>query len=68
VRISRDHNVQTGSEARPASYPMVTWDNFPSNKAGKVAKLTTQLQLLPRSKIVELFLYSLLCFHGIVIN
>jgi hypothetical protein len=31
-------------------------------------KLTTHLHLVPRSRMVELYLHSLICFHGIVLN
>jgi hypothetical protein len=31
-------------------------------------KLTTHLHLLPRSRMVELYLHSLICLNGIVLN
>jgi hypothetical protein len=31
-------------------------------------KLTTHLHLLPRTGMVELYLHSHLCLHGIVLN
>jgi len=31
--FSPHHRVQTGSAARPASYPMGSWSSFPGGKA-----------------------------------
>jgi hypothetical protein len=62
------HSVQTGYEAHPASYPMGTGNDFPVGKAVRGVKLTTHLHLVPRSRMVELYLYSLICLHGVVLN
>jgi hypothetical protein len=56
------HNVQTGSGAHWSSYTMGTGD-FPRG-----VKLTTHLHLVPRLRMVELFLCSPICFHGMVLN
>jgi hypothetical protein len=47
------HNVQTGSEAHQASYPM---------------GMITHLYLVPKPKMVELYLHSPVRLHGIVLN
>jgi hypothetical protein len=31
-------------------------------------RLTTHLHLVPRSRLVELYLHSLICLHGVVLN
>jgi hypothetical protein len=48
------HNVQTDSEALPASYPMGTEDSFLGGTAAGVGKLTTHLHVVSRSRMVEL--------------
>jgi hypothetical protein len=50
--FSLPHSVQTGSGAHPISYPMGEAD----------------LHLVPRSRMVELYLHSPICLHGIVLN
>jgi hypothetical protein len=57
------HSVQTGSEAHPASYPMGI-----EGKAGRGVKLTTRFHLVPRSKMVQLYLHSTIRLHGVVLN
>jgi hypothetical protein len=52
------HSFQTGSEAYPASYTMGTGDSFPGVKAPGGMKLTSHLNLVPRSRTVELCLHS----------
>jgi hypothetical protein len=42
--------VQTGSGAHPTSYPMGTGGFFSGSKAARGVKLTTHLQLVPRSR------------------
>jgi hypothetical protein len=49
------HSVQTGSEAHPASYTMGIRGNFPW---GKAAGDEADLNLVPRSEMVELYLHS----------
>jgi hypothetical protein len=39
------HRIQTGSEARPASYPMDTGGSTPREQSDRGVKLTTQLHL-----------------------
>jgi hypothetical protein len=46
------HNAQTGSGAHPASYVMDT-----GGKGGRDVKLTTHLHLVPRLRMVELYLH-----------
>jgi hypothetical protein len=41
--------VQISSEARPASYPMVTKGHFPGVKSGRGVTLTTHPHLVPRT-------------------
>jgi hypothetical protein len=48
--LSLHRRVQNGSGAHPASYPKGTREYFTGGKAAGVVKLTTHLQLLPRSK------------------
>jgi hypothetical protein len=48
---SPHHRVQTGSGAHPASYTMGTRSSFPGGKAAGAWKLTTQLNLVPRSRL-----------------
>jgi hypothetical protein len=59
------HSVQT---ACGPTQPPIQW--VPGAISGdKVAGewLTTHLRLLPRSRIVELYLRSIICLHGIVV-
>jgi hypothetical protein len=44
----------------------VTGGSFSGNGCGM--KLTTHLHLVPRSRMVELYLHFTMCFHGIVLN
>jgi hypothetical protein len=62
------HGVQTESRAHPASYPMCTGGSFPRRQSGRGVKLTTHLYLVPRSRMLELYLHSPICLHGIVLN
>jgi hypothetical protein len=52
------HSVQTGYEADPTVYPMGTEGSFPGRSRGRGAKLTTNLHLVPRSRMMELYLHS----------
>jgi hypothetical protein len=63
--LSLLHSVQTDSGAHPTSYSMGTGGSFPG---GKVVKLITHLHLLLRSRILELYLHSLICLNDIVLN
>jgi hypothetical protein len=62
--VSLLHSIQTGSEAHPASYPMVpgaisSWVKWPG--------LATHLRLVPRSRMVGLHFHFLICLHGMVL-
>jgi hypothetical protein len=48
--FSLHHRVQNGSGAHPAAYLMGTRGSFLGGKARRSVKLTTHLQLVPRSK------------------
>jgi hypothetical protein len=62
-------SVQTGSGAKPASYIMGTGGGlFPRGKSGEVVKLTTHLNLVTISRMVELNLHSDIRLHGVVLN
>jgi hypothetical protein len=52
------YNVQTGSEAHPASYPLGTGTVSKGVKRPGGVKLINHLHLLPRSRMVELYLHS----------
>jgi hypothetical protein len=43
-------------------------EQFPREYSGRSVKLSTYLQLVPRSRIVELYLHSPICLHGMVLN
>jgi hypothetical protein len=45
---------------------MDTGGSFPGGKAKGGVKLTTDLHLVPRSKMAELYLHSLIRLHGII--
>jgi hypothetical protein len=51
------HNFQTNSGANPASYPMGTASELLWGEAVGGVKLTTHLYLVPRSRMVELYLH-----------
>jgi hypothetical protein len=61
------HIVQTGSDVQPTSYSMGTGDSSPRVKRRDV-KLTTHLELVPRSKNVDLYVHSPIRLHGVVLN
>jgi hypothetical protein len=61
------HNVQTGAGAHPAFSPMCTGVLF-AGESGRGLKVTTHLHLVPRSRMVELYLNSLTLLHGVVLN
>jgi hypothetical protein len=63
-RCSVVYSLQTGSGAHPASYPMGTGGRFPR----RGVKLTTHLHLVPRSRMLELYLHFLICLPGVVFN
>jgi hypothetical protein len=41
---------------------------FSWGQIGRDVKLTTSLHLVPRSRMVELYLHSPMCLHGVVLN
>jgi hypothetical protein len=51
-----------------ASYPMGTGADFPRGKAEMGMKLTIHIHLVPRSRMVELYLHSPIRLDGIVLN
>jgi hypothetical protein len=55
-RFSLFRNVQTGSALSPISYTMDTGGRFFPEDRGE--KLTTHLHLVPRSRMMELYLHS----------
>jgi hypothetical protein len=55
------------SGANPASYPMGT-GVISAGVKGWDVKLTAHLHLIPRSRMMELYLYPLICLYGIVLN
>jgi short subunit dehydrogenase-like uncharacterized protein len=59
-RCSILYSVQTGSGVHPVSYPMATGDSFPGVKLPDV-KLTIHLRLVPRSRMVELYVFMAWC-------
>jgi hypothetical protein len=62
------HNVQTGSGVHTASYPMDAGGCFPMGWSSKSAMLTTHHYLIPKSRMVELYLHSPTYLHGMVFN
>jgi hypothetical protein len=68
IRFSLLHSVQASSGVHPTSYPMGTEDSFPWGKVAGGLKLTTNLHLVPRSRMVELYHHFPICLHGIVLN
>jgi hypothetical protein len=37
-------------------------------ESGQAVKLTTHLHLAPRSRMVELYLYTPICLHGVMLK
>jgi hypothetical protein len=69
AKFSLLHGVQTDSGANPiTSYPMGIGGDFPRGYSGQDPKLTTHFHLVPRSRMVELYLHSPICLHGIVLK
>jgi hypothetical protein len=61
------HVVQTGSGAQTVSYPKGTGGSSQGVKRQGV-KLTARLNIVLRSRMVELCLHYPICLHGIVLN
>jgi hypothetical protein len=53
---------------QPASYPMGAGSYFPEDKAAGVWNWPLTSILLPRSRMVELYLHSSIDLHGVVFN
>jgi hypothetical protein len=49
------HDIQTGSGAQLAPYPMNTGGCFPVGKANLGVKLNTHLDIMPRSRMMALY-------------
>jgi hypothetical protein len=60
--LSLLYSVQMGSGVHTASYPIGTEGTFPA------VKLTTHLLLVPKLRIVELYLHSTTHLHSVVLN
>jgi hypothetical protein len=59
--------------SRPALGPTLTpiqWEprTFPWGHSGRGVKLIAILYLVPRSRMVELYLHSPICLHGLTLN
>jgi hypothetical protein len=63
------HRVKTDSGAYPASYPMGTGGRevYPRRWSGRGVKLITH-HLVPRLRMMELYLHSPISLRGIMIN
>jgi hypothetical protein len=57
------HSLQTGSGAHPASYPTGIGDSFLGAKTAQ-----SWNYLVPRSRMVKLYLRSSIRLHGVVLN
>jgi hypothetical protein len=62
------HGAQTGPGAHPASYPVSTGDSSQGVEVAGEVKLTIHLHVVPMSRMMELYLHSLTCLYGIMIN
>jgi hypothetical protein len=62
------HVVRTGSGGTPGLLSNGYWGLFPSGQSGRGAMLTTHLQLVTRSRKVDLYIHSLIRLHGVVLN
>jgi hypothetical protein len=51
-------NIKTGSVTHPPSYPMGTAGSFLGGLSGQSVKLTTHLNLVPRSRTLQLCIHS----------
>jgi hypothetical protein len=60
------HSIQTGSGTHTASYPMNTGHLSPGVK--RPGREGDHLQLVQRLRVVEPYLHSPICLHGIVLN
>jgi hypothetical protein len=67
-QFSLRHSVQTLSGIHPVFYPMGTGDSSPVCRAAGGVKLTTHLHLVPRSRMMELYLHFPIRLDGVVLN
>jgi hypothetical protein len=63
--ISLLNSVQTGSGAHQAPYPI---SNVYRGLTPQFVKPATHLHLMPRLRMVELYLHSLIRLYGVVLN
>jgi hypothetical protein len=63
INFSFLHRVQTGFEAHPAFYPMGTW-----GLNGRGVKVATRIHLVPRLRMMELYLHCAIRIYGVVLN
>jgi hypothetical protein len=64
----RFHNAQIGFAAHTTFYVMGTRGLFFWNYSNRGAKLTTQLHIVLKIRMVELYLHSPISLHGMVLN
>jgi hypothetical protein len=62
------HGDRIISGAYPASYPISIEDSFLGGKAVGAVKLTTPVHLMPRLRMVELYLHYSTRLQGIALN
>jgi hypothetical protein len=71
---SRQYKIFLFTASKPTlkpTHPMGIWGSIPregGGQSGRGVKLTTHLHLVLRSRKMELYLYSLICVHGIVLH
>jgi hypothetical protein len=61
------HNVQTGRGADPPFHTMGTGGLYPRISSGRSVKLAIHLYLVPRLKMVEIYLHCFMHFYGMVL-
>jgi hypothetical protein len=61
------HDIWATSGAHPVPYPMGSGGSIQTAKQLGV-KLTTNLYLVPKSRMVELYLHSAIRLNGVVLN
>jgi hypothetical protein len=68
ANLSLHHGVQNGSGAHSASYPMDASDSFPGGKAAGGEADHSPPSSAEDKECVELYLYSPIRLHGVVLN
>jgi hypothetical protein len=66
-KFSLLHTVEAGSGAPPSLLPIGAGAYSPGLKSRSV-KLTTHSHIVQRLRMVELYLHSPICIHGVVLN